>query len=37
MGYKEIGGQLNAADMSFAIVISRFNSFFTVNTFVNSL
>lgn len=29
MGYKEISGQLNAADAKFAIVISRFNSFLT--------
>ena len=29
MQYKEISGQLNAADASFAIVISRFNSFLT--------
>jgi len=29
MGYKEIAGQLNAADAKFAIVISRFNSFLT--------
>lgn len=29
MGYREIAGQLNAADTKFAIVISRFNSFLT--------
>lgn len=29
MQYKEISGQLNAANASFAIVISRFNSFLT--------
>jgi len=29
MGYREIGGDLNAAGMKFAIVISRFNHFFT--------
>ena len=29
MAYREINGQLNAAGMKMAIVISRFNSFFT--------
>lgn len=29
MSYKEIAGQLNAAGVKFAIVISRFNSIFT--------
>jgi len=29
MNYREIGGQLNAAGMRLAIVVSRFNSFFT--------
>jgi 6,7-dimethyl-8-ribityllumazine synthase len=29
MAYKEVSGQLNAAGMKFAVVISRFNSFFT--------
>lgn len=29
MGYREIGGELNAAGMKFAIVVSRFNHFFT--------
>ena len=29
MAYQEIAGQLNAAGMKFAIVISRFNSIFT--------
>jgi 6,7-dimethyl-8-ribityllumazine synthase len=29
MGYREISGQLDAADAKFAIVISRFNSFLT--------
>lgn len=29
MGYKEISGQLDAANAKFAIVISRFNSFLT--------
>jgi 6,7-dimethyl-8-ribityllumazine synthase len=29
MAHKEIGGQLNAAGMAFAVVISRFNNFFT--------
>jgi 6,7-dimethyl-8-ribityllumazine synthase len=29
MAHKEIGGQLNATGMAFAVVISRFNNFFT--------